>query len=55
MARKSKKTAAGAQLRKPADDPRTYRAAAISIETRELGDGKTESVVRASVSSEEPY
>ena len=39
----------------PQNDPRTYRAAAISIETRALEDGKTESVVRASVSSEEPY
>lgn len=37
------------------DDPRVFRAAAISIETRELGDGKTEAVVHASVSSEEPY
>lgn len=37
------------------DDPRTFRTAAITIETRELGDGKTEAVVRASVSSEEPY
>ena len=36
-------------------DPRTFRTAAITIETRQLEDGKTESVVRASVSSEEPY
>ena len=43
------------QFRKPADDPRTFRTAAISIETRALEDGKTEAVVRASVSSEEPY
>ena len=55
MARKTKNKTESAQLRKPADDPRTFRAAAISIETRELGDGKTEAVVRASVSSEEPY
>ena len=37
------------------DDPRIFRTAAISIETRALEDGKTEAVVRASVSSEEPY
>ena len=37
------------------DDPRVFRTAAISIETRALEDGKTEAVVRASVSSEEPY
>ncbi len=55
MARKTKNKTESAQLRKPADDPRTFREAAISIETRELGDGKTEAVVRASVSSEEPY
>ncbi len=56
MARKTKtKNSAAPQAHKPADDPRTFRAAAISIETRKLEDGKTEAVVRASVSSEEPY
>ena len=39
----------------PKNDPRIFRTAAISIETRALEDGKTEAVVRASVSSEEPY
>lgn len=39
----------------PKNDPRVFRTAAISIETRALEDGKTEAVVRASVSSEEPY
>jgi len=57
MARKAKtKNSAAPQAHKPAaDDPRIFRAAAVSIETRELEDGKTEAVVRASVSSEEPY
>ena len=55
MARKKIKIEVEPKFRKPADDPRTFRAAAISIETRELEDGKTEAVVRASVSSEEPY
>ena len=49
MAKKKIKIEVEPQFRKPADDPRTFRAAAISIETRELGDGKTEAVVRASV------
>ena len=37
------------------EDPRIFRTAAITIETREKGDGKKEAVVHASVSSEEPY
>ena len=56
MARKAKtKNSAAPQAYKPDNDPRIFRTAAISIETRELEDGKTEAVVRASVSSEEPY
>ena len=55
MAKKKIKIEVEPQFRKPANDPRTFRTAALTIETRELGDGKTESVVRASVSSEEPY
>lgn len=55
MAKKKIKIEVEPQFRKPADDPRTFRTAAISIETRALEDGKTEAVVRASVSSEEPY
>ena len=55
MAKKKIKIEVEPQFRKPANDPRTFRTAAISIETRALEDGKTESVVRASVSSEEPY
>lgn len=44
-----------AQWRKPADDPRSFREASLAIETRTREDGKTESVVRVSVSSETPY
>lgn len=56
MAKRAKtKNSAAPQAHKPADDPRIFRAAAVSIETREQEDGKTEAVVRASVSSEEPY
>ena len=45
----------GSSVTSRRDDPRTFRVAEISVETRELDDGKTEAVVRASVSSEEPY
>lgn len=55
MAKKKTKTETAATATATADDPRTFRVAALTIETRELGDGKTEAVVRASVSSEEPY
>ena len=43
------------QFRKPADDPRSFREAVIEVETRDAGDGKTETLVRATVSSETPY
>ena len=58
---KKAKTNTAAQTAAPitpeqhANDPRTFRAVAVTIETRQLEDGKTEAVVRASVSSEEPY
>ena len=55
MAKKKTKTETAAKVCKTGGDPRTFRAAALTIETRKLDDGKTESVVRASVSSEEPY
>lgn len=55
MAKNKIKIEVEPQFRKPTDDPRTFRAAAISIETRQLDNGNTEAVVRASVSSEEPY
>ena len=43
------------QWRKPADDPRQFREAVLSLETRKRDDGTDESVVRVSVSSESPY
>ena len=55
MAKKKTKTETAAKVCKTGGDPRAFRAAALTIETRKLDDGKTESVVRASVSSEEPY
>lgn len=36
-------------------DGRLFRAAEVSVETRDAGDGKAESVVRCTVSSEAPY
>ena len=39
----------------PPDDGRVFREAEICTETRERKDGTTETVVRASVSSETPY
>lgn len=58
---KKAKTKTAAQTAAPitpehrANDPRTFRAVTMTIEKRQLEDGKTEAVVRASVSSEEPY
>lgn len=37
------------------DDGRVFRKSEIQTETRDLGDGKTTTVVRVSVSSEAPY
>lgn len=46
-------------IRYRADDPkkdgRTFREAELQVETRDAGDGKTETIVRATVSSETPY
>ena len=39
----------------PRNDGRVFREAEIVAETRDAGDGKTEVVVRATVSSETPY
>ena len=39
----------------PPDDGRVFREAEIEIETRAADDGKTETLVRATVSSETPY
>ncbi len=39
----------------PRNDGRVFREAEIVAETRDAGDGKTETVVRATVSSETPY
>ena len=39
----------------PPDDGRVFREAEIEIETRAAEDGKTETLVRATVSSETPY
>ena len=39
----------------PKNDGRIFREAEIEVETREAGDGKTETLVRATVSSETPY
>lgn len=36
-------------------DGRLFRAAEVSVETRDAGDGKAEAVVRCTVSSEAPY
>lgn len=40
---------------KPESDGRQFRAAVVAVETRDAGDGKTETVVRCTVSSELPY
>ena len=37
------------------NDGRIFREAEIEVETRDAGDGKTETLVRATVSSETPY
>ena len=46
-------------IRYRADDPkkdgRTFREAELRVEPRDAGDGKTETIVRATVSSETPY
>lgn len=39
----------------PRNDGRVFREAEIVAETRDAGDGKTETIVRATVSSETPY
>ena len=39
----------------PRNDGRVFREAEIVSETRDAGDGKTETIVRATVSSETPY
>lgn len=39
----------------PRNDARVFREAEIVAETRDAGDGKTETIVRATVSSETPY
>lgn len=39
----------------PADDPRSYREAELTVETREDESGKTVATVRVSVSSENPH
>ena len=39
----------------PMNDGRVFREAEIVSETRDAGDGKTETIVRATVSSETPY
>lgn len=39
----------------PRNDGRVFREAEIIAETRDAGDGKTETIVRATVSSETPY
>ena len=39
----------------PRNDGRVFREAEIVAETRDSGDGKTETIVRATVSSETPY
>ena len=39
----------------PKKDGRIFREAEIEVETRDAGDGKTETLVRATVSSETPY
>lgn len=39
----------------PRNDVRRFREAEIAVETRDAGDGKTEAVVRCTVSSEAPY
>lgn len=39
----------------PRNDGRVFREAKIVAETRDAGDGKTETIVRATVSSETPY
>ena len=39
----------------PKNDGRVFREAEIEVETRDAGDGKTETLVRATVSSETPY
>ncbi len=36
-------------------DARTFREAEFAVETRDAGDGKTVTVVHATVSSEAPY
>ena len=43
------------QWRKPADDPRQFREAELSLETHKRDDGTEETAVRVSVSSESPY
>ena len=43
------------QFRKPADDPRSYREAELTVETRKDESGETKTTVRVSVSSETPY
>lgn len=48
---KKKKT----ETDQPTTDGRVFREAEIEVETREAGEGKTETLVRATVSSETPY
>lgn len=43
------------QVRKPADDPRSYREAELTVETREDENGEAKTTVRVSVSSEARY
>lgn len=43
------------KTQKKPDDPRQYREAEITVETRDAGEGRTETVVLCSVSSETPY
>lgn len=43
------------QFRKPADDPRMFREAELTVETRKDENGEAKTTVRVSVSSEAPY
>lgn len=53
--KKSIKIEVEPQFRKPADDPRSFREAELTVETREDENGKAKVAVRVSVSSEVPY